>query len=109
MKKIIALVLSLLLVCSVGVTAFAAGTDDGTIQIATKNGKKFFGTELAENFVKYVAANGDGSVFYDLSGDKDMNICDLVALDAGSVDFDQSGTFNSADSAALRLLLIGKN
>ncbi len=109
MKKLIAIVLSLLLVCSVGVTAFAKGADDGTIQIASKNGEKFFGTELAENFVKYVAANGDGSVWYDLSGDKDMDICDLVAMSNGSVDLDQSGTFDSADGAALRALLIGKN
>lgn len=109
MKKIIVFVLCLLLVCSVGITAFAAGTDDGTIQIATKNGEKFFGTELAENFVKYVAANGEDSVWYDLSGDKDMDICDLVAMSNGSVDIDQSGVFDSADGVILRALIIGKN
>lgn len=109
MKRIIAFVLCLILICSAGVTAFAEGADDGIIQIATKNGEKFFGTELAENFVKYVAANGDGSVWYDLNGDKEMDICDLVAMSNGSVDLDQSGIFDSADGAALRLLLIGKN
>ena len=107
MKKIIALVLCLLLACSVGLTAFAAGVDDGTVKIATKNGEKFFGTESTEGLIKYEAANGSGEVFYDLNGDKEMDICDLVALKNGSVDFDLSGTFDSADSAALRLILIG--
>ena len=107
MKKITALLVCLLLVCSVGLTAFAAGTDDGTILIADKNGEKFFGTEISDNLVKYEAANGSGEVFYDLNGDKNMDICDLVALSKNEVDFDLSGGFDSADSAALRLMLIG--
>ena len=107
MKKIIALLLCPLLVCSVGLTAFAAGVDDGTIFIATKDGEKFFGTEITEGLVKYEAAKGSGEVFYDINGDKNMDICDLVALSNNEVDFDLSGGFDSADSAALRLMLIG--
>ena len=109
MKKTLALACAVVFLLCFSVTAMAAGTDDGTIFVATKDGEKFFGTELAENFVKYVAANGADSVWYDLSGDKAMNICDLVALCNNSVDFDLSGSFDSDDSAALRLLLIGKN
>ena len=107
MKKIIALLLCLLLVCSVGLTAFAAGVDDGTIFVATKDGEKFFGTEIAEGLVKYEAAKGSGEVFYDLNGDKEMDICDLVAMSKNEVDFDLSGAYTAADSAALRLMLIG--
>ena len=109
MKQIIALILCLVLMLSLGISAFAAGTDDGAVKIATKDGKKFFGTEITEGLTKYEAANGSGITFYDINGDKDMDICDLVALKNGSVDFDLSGAFDSADSAALRLILIGVN
>lgn len=109
MKKILALVCAVALLLCFGVTAMAAGTDDGTIFVATKDGEKFFGTELAESFVKYVAANGSGITFYDINGDKNMNVCDLVALHKNEVDFDLSGSLDSNDNAALRLLLIGEN
>ena len=109
MKKILAIICVVALLLSFSVTAFAAGSDDGKIQIATKDGEKFFGTEVSESFVKYVAANGSGITFYDLNGDKDMDICDLVALKNNSVDFDLSESYDGADSAALRLLLIGSN
>ena len=109
MKQIIALILCLALMLSLGISAFAAGTDDGVVKIATKDGKKFFGTEITEGLTKYEAANGSGITFYDINGDKYMDICDLVALKNGSVDFDLSGAFDSADSAALRLILIGIN
>ena len=107
MKKVIALLLILLLSLCFAVSAFAAGTDDGTILIAAKDGEKFFGTEITENLVKYEAAKGSGEVFYDLNGDKEMDICDLVALSKNEVDFDLSGAYTAADSAALRLMLIG--
>ena len=109
MKKILAIICAFALLLSFSVTAFAAGSDDGTVKIATKDGKKFFGTEITEGLTKYEAANGSGITFYDINGDKDMDICDLVALKNGSVDFDLSGAFDSADSAALRLILIGVN
>ena len=109
MKKTIVLLLTLVLSLCFSVSAFAAGTDDGSISVADKKGQKFFGTEIAEGLIKYQAANGSGESFYDINGDKDMNICDLVALTDGSVDFDLSGAFDAADSATLRLILIGAN
>ena len=107
MKKLMALVLVAILCVSCSFSALAAGTDDGTIFVATKDGEKFFGTEITEGLVKYEAAKGSGEVFYDINGDKNMDICDLVALSNNEVDFDLSGGFDSADSAALRLMLIG--
>ena len=109
MKKIIALLLATLLLFSCSISSFAAGTDDGTVKIAAKDGKKFFGTEITEGLTKYEAANGSGITFYDINGDKDMDICALVALKNNSVDFDLSESYDGADSAALRLLLIGSN
>ena len=106
MKKIIALLVCLLLVCSVGLTAFAAGTDDGTIFVATKDGEKFFGTEITDNLVKYEAAKGSGEVFYDINGDKDMDICDLVSLHLNEVDFDLDGAYDSDDAKAFRIILM---
>ena len=107
MKKTLALACAVVFLLCFSVTAMAAGTDDGTIFVATKDGEKFFGTEITDNLVKYEAAKGSGEVFYDLNGDKDMDICDLVALCKNEVDFDLSGSFDAADSAALRLMLIG--
>ena len=109
MKKILAIICAFALLLSFSVTAFAAGSDDGKIQIATKDGKKFFGTEVSEGFVKYVAANGEETFWYDLTADKNMDICDLVAMANRSVDVDQNGNFDSADGEAIRLLLIAKN
>ena len=106
MRKLIALLCTVLLLVSFGTSAMAAGVDDGTLKVATKDGEKFFGVTITENFVKYVAANGDGTVFYDLNGDKEMNVCDLVALGKGQVDLDQNGSYNSDDAKALRLMLI---
>lgn len=109
MKKILAIICAFALLLSFSVTAFAAGTDDGTISVITKNSEKYFGTEYVNGCTKYVAANGSDKEFYDMNGDKDMNICDLVALTNNSVDFDLSESYDGADSAALRLLLIGSN
>ena len=106
MKKIIALLVCLLLVCSVGLTAFAAGTDDGTIFVATKDGEKFFGTEITDGLIKYEAAKGSGEVFYDINGDKDMDICDLVSLHLNEVDFDLDGAYDSDDAKAFRIILM---
>ena len=106
MKKIIALLLATLLLFSCSISSFAAGTDDGTVKIATKDGKKFFGTEITEGLTKYEAANGSGEVFYDINGDKEMDICDLVALSKNQVDLDQDGEYAPADGALLRGMLI---
>ena len=63
MKKAIAITLCFVVMLSFGVTAPAAGTDDGRIMIATLNGQKFFGTEIGENAVKYIAAKGEDELF----------------------------------------------
>jgi hypothetical protein len=106
MKRLIAVLVLVAVFACFGITAFAAGTDDGTVLVATKDAKKYLGAEISENLVKYEAADGTGLVFYDINGDKDMNVCDLVALCNKSVDFDLSGTYAAADSAALRVVLI---
>ena len=107
MKKLIAILLATMLLSTCAVTAFAAGTDDGSITVINRGGDKFFGTEMVKGLTKYEAASGSGEIFYDANGDKAMNVCDLVAVKNGSVDFDLSGSFDGADLAPLRLMLIG--
>ncbi len=109
MKKLLALLLAALLVLTFGITAFAAGTDDGTLSVAEKDGKKFFGTSIDEGLEKYLAADGSGAIFYDANGDKAMDICDLVAVSKGQLDLDESASFTANDTAVLRLILIGAN
>jgi len=109
MKKFFAILFAVIVICTCSLTALAAGTDDGSISVADRGGKKFFGTETVSGLIKYEAANGSGEIFYDLNGDKDMSICDLVALTKNSVDFDLSGAYDAADAATLRLILIGAN
>ena len=107
MKKATAIILALMLVFAVGLTVSAAGADDGSIKVATVSGKKFFGTEIGENAVKYVAANGGDELFYDLTDDRSMNVCDLVALSKNETDLDENGEYSPADGALLRSMLIG--
>lgn len=106
MKKAIALLIALCLMFVFALPAFAAGQDDGSLTVATKDGKRFFGVALAENFDKYVAADGSEAVFYDMNGDRTMNVCDLVALTKNNVDFDQNGSFGAEDSAAMRTAVL---
>lgn len=106
MKKLIAILLATMLIFTCAVTAFAAGQDDGSLIVATKDGKRFFGVALAENFDKYVAADGSDTVFYDMNGDRTMNVCDLVALTNNKTDFDQNGSFGAEDSAAMRTAVL---
>lgn len=106
MKKVIAIILCLAVAFCFSVTAMAAGTDDGSILVAEKQGEKFFGTEAGKGIFKYLAANGSGETFYDLNGDRTMNICDLVALSNNEADIDQNGVYSPADGEMLRNLLI---
>ncbi len=98
--------LAVLLLACCSLPTMAAGVDDGVLSVAEKDGEKYFGTEIAEGCTKYVAANGNGSYYYDMSGDKDMNICDLVALHNNEVDFDLSGTYTADDAKAFRIILL---
>ena len=106
MKKLAALMLTVVLLVCCSLSVMAAGIDDGTLSVATKDGEKYFGTEVTAGCTKYVAANGNGSYYYDMSGDKDMNICDLVALVNKSVDFDLIGGYTADDAKAFRLILM---
>ena len=107
MRKIIALLLAILIFVSCGITVFAANFDDGTLTIAEKDGKKFFGTEVSESCVKYIAANGSKEIFYDINGDKDMDISDVVAIARKKVDVNLNGEYDSGDMEVLRLIIIG--
>ncbi len=107
MKKVTAFVFAVIFIALFSVSAFAAGTDDGSISVADAGGKKFFGTDTSEGYIKYVAADGSGEFFYDVNDDKKMDICDLVATANGQLDLDRSGGFDANDTAALRLMLIG--
>ena len=106
MKKIVALILAVMLLSLCTLSAFAAGTDDGSLTVATKDGAKYFGTPYTKGCTKYLAANGDGSYYYDMSGDKDMDICDLVSLHLDEVDFDLDGAYDSDDAKAFRIILM---
>ena len=107
MKNIITFIFCLLLVGTVGISAFAAGVDDGVLSVADINGAKFFGNAVSNNVVKYTAANGSGEYFYDLNADKIMNVCDLVSLHINEADMDADNSFTAKDAEFLRLMLIG--
>lgn len=106
MKKVIAFTLGMMLILSLGITAFAAGTDDGVLTVATADGKKYFGSDIGDNVTEFTAADGSGDVFYDLTADKSMNICDLVALVKNEADINGDGAYTSYDAALIRSMLI---
>lgn len=106
MKKMLAVLFSICFALALTLPTFAAGTDDGSLTVATKDGAKYFGTPYTEGCTKYLAANGDGSYYYDMSGDKDMDICDLVSLHLNEVDFDLDGAYDSDDAKAFRIILM---
>ena len=108
MKKFFLLILCLLIAFSCfGFSALAAGTDDGVISVAEVSGKKFFGTEKDDILTVYTAADGSGETFYDLTKDKQMDICDLVKLTLTETDLGADG-YSAEDAAELRLMLMGK-
>lgn len=108
MKKCVLTTLCLLLIFTCfGVTATAAGIDDGVISVAEVNGQKFFGTEKDDILTVYTAADGSGEIFYDLTKDKQMDICDLVKLTLTETDLGADG-YSAEDAAELRLMLMGK-
>lgn len=106
MKKGIALLIGIILLITCSMTVFADRIDDGSLSVATKDDIKYFGAEVFDGCIKYIAADGSDNIFYDLTGDKDMNICDLVKLVKEQVDFDCDDTYDSDDAAALRMMLI---
>ena len=112
MKKIVTLLLCLLLTFSFSLSAFAAGQDDGMVLVTEKQGKKYFGEAVSKWGVHYSAADGSAEAFYrftdiDLTGDGEMNICDLVKLSSANVDINGDGKSDSVDAKILRLAIIG--
>lgn len=108
MKRLIAILFVVLLFTSFAVSSMALEIDDGKIIVATKDEAKYFGTEITSGCTKYVAANGSDLCYYDMSGDKDMDICDLVVLVRSQIDFDTSGTYDSSDEIAFREILLSQ-
>lgn len=106
MKKVVAIIMTAAIFSLFTISAFAENVDDGKITVATKEEVKYFGTESVAGCVKYVAANGNGKVFYDLNNDKDMNVCDLVSLHKNEVDFNANNVFDYSDAETFRSLII---
>ena len=106
MKKLTVLLLTLLTLCTATLSVSAAGTDDGTVTVTEINGAKYFGVGMISGAVKYVAASGDESYFYDLTDDREMDVCDLVAQANRQLDLDESGDFSFYDTEMLRIMLL---
>ncbi len=106
MKKVFLITMCAVLLLGSAVSVSAASVDDGIIMVAEMKDSKYFGAEISEGITKYVAANGSGVVFYDLTDDKKMNVCDLVRLEKTSADISENGQFGSEDGAYLRNLIL---
>ena len=85
---------------------FAADVDDGTLQVAERNGVKYFGVVTNMNFIKYEAADGSNKEFYDLNDDKEMDVCDLVALNKNEIDINSDSELEGTDAYLIRFLII---
>lgn len=113
-KCLLMMLLSMAFVFSV--TASAQGSDDGTLFVTTKDGKRYIGTEKSSFCTNYIAANGDGDAFYryhiDLTGDNVTDITDLVSLHKAlrsgesGLDLNFDNNLNNNDLAVLRIVLI---
>jgi len=106
MRKCILFLLILAIMLSVSVGVSAASTDDGVIMVAERNNDKFFGTKIGSQTVKYLSAKGLDEVFYDLTDDKTMDICDLVKQSICDDDINGDGAYSSKDDEALRVLIL---
>lgn len=117
-KKTLAILVSvILLFASFGVTALAAGVDDGTGYAASKDGVTYLGEEKSNGvvtYIDYVAADGGEETFkeileVDANDDvqDETDICDLVYLALNPADVNLDDVANEKDLATLRMLLIG--
>lgn len=113
MKKLTAILLSVLLLCTAVTAVSAAGVDDGSLLVTEKDGIKYFGTKATDYATEFVAANGSGKSFVrytvDLTGDGSTDICDLVQQYIAPADIDGSGTADEADCAIIRKVLLGQS
>lgn len=111
MKKTFALVLCLALIASFGISAYAAGADDGKLKFTVKEDKTYLGTPVSDFSTYYIAADGSDSSFHrwdiDLNEDKVMNICDLVKAVIDDTDIDGDEKPDSADLQLFRSVLMG--
>lgn len=106
MKRIIAIILGLIAVLCTAFSVSAVSVDDGVIEVAEKDGNKFFGTRISRDITKYLAADGSDKAFYDLTDDRAMDICDLVKLENNSVDITGDEKFDNSDRDFLRTLIL---
>lgn len=113
MKKSFALILSLVLLFTVSISAYAAGQDDGKLKVATKEDKTYLGTPVSTWCTYYVAADGSNSSFHrwdiDLNDDGEMNVCDLVKSIIDGTDINSDGKYDYTDSERFRVVLLGNN
>ena len=106
-----------LVILSLGITATAAGTDDGSLLITEKGNLRYFGTAETEWRIKFTAADESGYSFYryhdiDLNNDFETNIKDLVRLKKNIANIEKSDIngdkkTDAADLAILRKVLLG--
>lgn len=118
-KRTLAILLSVIvLLAGFGVTAFAAGVDDGTGYAAAKDGVTYLGEEITKGAVTYIdykAANGGEETFKVITEvhtnaeyDDVTNICDLVHLMMNrDEDINLDDAVDAKDYATLRKFLIG--
>ena len=106
MRKSILFPLILAIILSISVGVSAASVDDGVITVVERRNDKFFGTKIGAYAVKYVSAKGLDEVFYDLTDDKTMDICDLVKQSICDYDINGDGAYSSKDDEALRILIL---
>lgn len=118
-KKILAFSAVVIVLISVlSVSAFAAGVDDGTLFVTTKNSEQYIGTAKSDFCTEYVSANGKGNKFYrylhaDVNTNNITDICDLVAIDNAligngkGIDFNFDSAIDSKDLIIVRQFILG--
>ena len=108
---------SALVILSLGITATAAGTDDGSLLVTEKGNLRYFGTAETEWRIKFTAADESGRMFYryhdiDLNNDFESDIKDLIRLilmiwNSDKSDINGDKITDAADLAILRKVLFG--
>ena len=118
-KKILAfLVVVFLLISTLCISAFAAGKDDGTLFVTTKNSEQYIGEIKSDFCTEYVSANGNGKKFYrylnaDVNSNAITDICDLVAIhnaiigNGKGIDFTFDSVLDSKDLDVVRQFILG--
>ena len=119
-KRTLAILLSvILLLAGFGLTAFAAGVDDGMGYAVAKDGVTYLGelkTNGAVTYIDYKAADGGEETFKEITKvntnaeyDDTTDICDLVYLVLYPADINLDDVVNEKDLATLRMFLMEQN